>query len=68
MRVLAVGAHPADVELGCGGALLAHRDRGDEIHLLVLAGPGGSPPGYPASGADIIPSWAFPFRDIVGPP
>ncbi len=44
MRVLAVGAHPADVELGCGGALLAHRDRGDEIHLLVLAGPGGSPP------------------------
>lgn len=40
MRVLAVGAHPGDVELGCGGALLAHRDRGDEIHVLVLAGPG----------------------------
>lgn len=40
MRVLAVGAHPADVELGCGGALLAHRDRGDEIHLLVMARPG----------------------------
>lgn len=38
MRVLAVGAHPVDVELGCGGALLAHRDRGDEIHLLVMTG------------------------------
>lgn len=38
MRVLAVGAHPADIELGCGGALLAHRDRGDEIHLLVMTG------------------------------
>jgi LmbE family N-acetylglucosaminyl deacetylase len=45
MRVLAVGAHPGDVELGCGGALLAHRDRGDEIHVLVLAGPGSSPLG-----------------------
>ncbi len=40
MRVLAVGAHPADVELGCGGALLAHRDRGDEIHMLVMTRPG----------------------------
>ncbi|MCU1495374.1 MAG: LmbE family protein [Acidimicrobiaceae bacterium] len=38
MRVLAVGAHPVDIELGCGGALLAHRDRGDEIHLLVMTG------------------------------
>ncbi|HVC25691.1 MAG TPA: PIG-L deacetylase family protein [Acidimicrobiales bacterium] len=38
MRVLAVGAHPVDVEIGCGGALIAHRDRGDEIHLLVMTG------------------------------
>ena len=36
MRVLAVGAHPDDVELGCGGALLAHRARGDEVTLLVM--------------------------------
>lgn len=36
MRVLAVGAHPDDIELGCGGALLAHRARGDDITLLVM--------------------------------
>jgi len=36
MRVLAIGAHPDDIELGCGGALLAHRDAGDEITLLVM--------------------------------
>ncbi|MCL4421892.1 MAG: PIG-L family deacetylase [Actinobacteria bacterium] len=36
MRVLAVGAHPDDIELGCGGALGAHRARGDEISLLVM--------------------------------
>src|SRR5438874_12703860 len=34
--VLAVGAHPDDIEVGCGGALLAHRANGDEVHLLVL--------------------------------
>ncbi|MFD2415193.1 PIG-L deacetylase family protein [Amycolatopsis pigmentata] len=36
MKVLAVGAHPDDIELGCGGALLAHKRRGDEITLLVM--------------------------------
>lgn len=36
MRVLAVGAHPDDIELGCGGALLVHQARGDEITLLVM--------------------------------
>jgi LmbE family N-acetylglucosaminyl deacetylase len=38
VKVLAVGAHPDDVELGCGAALLAHRARGDSVGLLVLTG------------------------------
>jgi LmbE family N-acetylglucosaminyl deacetylase len=38
VKVLAVGAHPDDVELGCGAALLAHRARGDSVALLVLTG------------------------------
>lgn len=36
--VLAVGAHPDDVEIGCAGALLEHRDHGDDLVLLVLTG------------------------------
>lgn len=36
MRVLAVGAHPDDVELGCAATLLAHQARGDEVTLLVM--------------------------------
>src|SRR6478609_495303 len=36
MKVLAIGAHPDDIELGCAGALLAHRARGDEVALLVM--------------------------------
>jgi len=36
VRVLAIGAHPDDIELGCGATLAAHRARRDEIALLVL--------------------------------
>jgi LmbE family N-acetylglucosaminyl deacetylase len=34
--VLAVGAHPDDIELGCAGALALHKLKGDKVYLLVL--------------------------------
>lgn len=34
--VLAVGAHPDDVELGCAGALALHKLNGDEVYVLCL--------------------------------
>lgn len=34
--VLAVGAHPDDVEIGAGGTLLAHLGRGDSVSILTL--------------------------------
>jgi LmbE family N-acetylglucosaminyl deacetylase len=37
VKVLAVGAHPDDVELGCGATLLRHASRGDEITILVMS-------------------------------
>ncbi len=36
-RVLAVGAHPDDVEIGVGGTLLRHRAAGDEIAVLTMS-------------------------------
>lgn len=36
-RVLAVGAHPDDVEIGVGATLLAHRARGDEVTVLTMS-------------------------------
>ncbi len=36
VRVLAVGAHPDDVEIGCGGTLLRHRDAGHAVTVLTL--------------------------------
>jgi len=43
MKVLAVGAHPDDIELGCGGTLARHVAAGDEVTMLVLT-PGESGP------------------------
>lgn len=44
--VLAVGAHPDDIELGCGGALAKHVAAGDRVTMLVVTrgeeGPGDS--------------------------
>jgi two-component system, NtrC family, response regulator HydG len=34
--VLAIGAHPDDVEIGAAGTLLAHKSRGDSVSILTL--------------------------------
>ena len=37
MRILAIGAHPDDAEIGCGGTLLLHRRVGDTLTLVVVS-------------------------------
>jgi len=36
VNVLAIGAHPDDLEYGCGGTLIQHAHRGDAVFLLVV--------------------------------
>jgi LmbE family N-acetylglucosaminyl deacetylase len=36
MRVLAIGAHPDDVEFGCGGTLPLFKKNGHQVNVLVL--------------------------------
>lgn len=36
-RVLAIGAHPDDLELGCGGTLAKLVDAGHEVHVVVMS-------------------------------
>ncbi len=36
MKVLAIGAHYDDVELGCSGTLINHVQRGDKVTILVI--------------------------------
>lgn len=40
MNVLAIGAHFDDVELGCGGTLLRHKQAGDKLHIVVVTDSG----------------------------
>lgn len=45
MNILAIGAHPDDIEFGCGGALIKYADRGHSLSLMIMTagGQGGVP-------------------------
>lgn len=36
-RVLVVAAHPDDEVLGCGGTIIKHCQKGDEVRILIMA-------------------------------
>ena len=36
MNILAIGAHPDDIEYGCGGTLLKYAKKGHNIYLFVM--------------------------------
>ena len=37
-KILVIAVHPDDETLGCGGTLLKHKDKGDEINWLIATG------------------------------
>lgn len=36
MNILAIGAHPDDIEFGCGGTLIRYVQKGHNLYLMVL--------------------------------
>lgn len=38
MKILAIGAHPDDIEVGCGATLLKYSRLGHEVYLMVMTG------------------------------
>ena len=36
IRILALGAHPDDIEAGCGGALLRYSQQGQQVFLMIM--------------------------------
>ncbi len=36
MNILAIGAHPDDIEIGCGGTLIKYSKKGHNIFLMIL--------------------------------
>ena len=37
MNILAIGAHPDDIEFGCGGSLIKYAAKGENVFLLVMS-------------------------------
>jgi LmbE family N-acetylglucosaminyl deacetylase len=62
MKVLAVGAHPDDIELGAGASLAKHVAMGDEVSFLVMTR-GAEREGYPL---DKIREQALAAAEILG--
>lgn len=60
MNILAIGAHPDDIEFGCGGALIKYADRGHHLSMLVMTegGLGGT--------TEIRTAEQVDSRDILG--
>ncbi|HSV92092.1 MAG TPA: PIG-L deacetylase family protein [Desulfobacterales bacterium] len=44
VNILAIGAHPDDIEFGCGGSLIKYTRKGHRLSLLVMTGGGGGGP------------------------
>ncbi len=36
MNILAIGAHPDDIEFGCGGTLIKYSQKGHNVFLMIL--------------------------------
>jgi LmbE family N-acetylglucosaminyl deacetylase len=45
MKILAVGAHPDDIEIGCAGNIVRYTETGCDVYLMVMSagGRGGDP-------------------------
>ena len=40
INILAIGAHPDDIEFGCGGALIKYTRKGHRLFLMIITGGG----------------------------
>lgn len=67
MKVLGVGAHFDDLELGCGGTLIRHIQNGDEVTMLVLSDSGYvNPHGQEIRSADVALQEGKKSAEIMG--
>ena len=67
MNVLALGAHPDDAEIGCGGALALHADAGDTVTVVCITdGEAGGIGSTPAALAAIRRNEAAAAAAVLG--
>ena len=59
MKILAIGAHLCDLELGCAGTLIKHAQRGDGVYMMITDGSAGGE-------ADVRSSEQLEAAKIIG--
>ncbi len=37
MNILAIGAHPDDIEIGCAGTIMKYKERGAKVYIMVMS-------------------------------
>lgn len=37
MNILAIGAHPDDIEIGCAGTIMKYKEKGAKLYLMVIS-------------------------------
>jgi len=50
MKILAFGAHPDDIEFGCGGLIIKEVQKGNQVKNLVISKGEAGTVGTPKSG------------------
>ena len=66
MNVLAIGAHPDDLEAFCGGTLARYAQNGDNVIMCVVTDGRGRPSGNPEQIVQIRKREAQASADIIG--
>ena len=60
MNILAIGAHPDDIEIGCGGSLIKYNRAGHNVYLLITTS------GEMGGDADIRKSEQLESAKVIG--
>ena len=67
MKVLAIGAHYDDIELGCSGTLIKHVQRGDKVTMMVVTDSAyKNPDGDTVRSADVAHQEGLKAAEIIG--
>ena len=64
MKVLAIGAHPDDIEFGCGGTLIKFSERGHDVFLMVMTEGQAGAPGSTRNREQLISKEILGAKDV----
>ena len=64
MNILAIGAHPDDIEFGCGGTLIKYAEKGHRLFLMVMTEGGLGAPASTRSQEQLVSKTILGAEDV----